>query len=46
MDKATWIALGAVALALVMFGFSLFVAVRARNKKAANQLVQPDQPHR
>lgn len=42
MSNATFIALGASAIGLLVFSFCLFVAVSAARKKAANQAAKED----
>ena len=45
MPNATFIALGAVAIGLVVTGFCIFVAVSAsKKKKASNQATQASNP--
>jgi hypothetical protein len=44
MPNATFIALGAVAIGLVVTGFCIFVAVSASKKKASNQATQASNP--
>lgn len=42
MPHATWIALGATALGLLVFAFSIVVSMSASKKKAARQASQAD----
>jgi hypothetical protein len=44
MTTATFIALGASAIGLVVFAFCIYVAVSASKKKATSQLSQHEDP--
>ncbi len=43
MTEATFIALGAAAMGLLVFSFCIFVAVKAK-KQQASKAAQPDTP--
>lgn len=42
MNNATFIALGAAAIGLVVFSFCIYVAMNASKKKAARKSAPPD----